>query len=300
MKYVVTGGLGFIGSRLVKRLLEHNHDIIIIDNCMENASNHNLFDYAKDRVKSHNIDIRDLERCKCIIKDVDGIFHLAGLSSIQNSFKYESKYYSVNVQGTQNILDIARELKVKIVFASSASVYGTQTKIPISETANTLPINPYGKTKLECERMISSTDNEFVVLRYFNVYGKNQTAVHKNIIQIFYDKICRGEDLVIYGDGSQTRDFIHVDDIVQANYSAMTSTADHNIINIGSGISTSILETANMMLKISEQNLKIKHVAAVEGDLNSSQADISHARHILSWSPTITLERGITDILNST
>ncbi len=298
MKYVVTGGLGFIGGHLAGYLLEHNHDVIVVDNAVNNVSG-NIFNAIDDQIKIHRIDIRDLESLKRVLKDVDGIFHQAGLTSVQESFQNESEYYSTNVQGTENIFRMSRELDIKTVFASSAAVYGAQGEMPISEDAETHPLSPYGKQKLECERWLSDPNNRLVGLRYFNVYGKNQSSNHPSVIRIFSDNIHKKEELIINGDGSQIRDFVHVLDVVRANYAAMTSTIDRGLFNIGSGVPISITQLAHLMIKISGRDLDVRHVAIVGGDIKASHADISRAKDILSWYPTVTLEDGLASILIS-
>ena len=175
MKYAITGGAGFIGSNIAKLLVKNGHQVIVIDN-LHTGSLFRLKD-IQDKIIFHKIDIRDYEKLKNSITDIDGIFHQAALTAVPESFLKPKEYFDVNVNGTKNVFMIAKELGVKVVFASSSSIYGDVTKIPIKENFEKNPINPYGKTKVEKENLAERFWSEgvsIIGLRYFNVYGKDK------------------------------------------------------------------------------------------------------------------------------
>ena len=300
MKFAVTGGAGFIGSHLTNFLLKHDHEVIVIDNCI-NKKNKNL-DTIKDSFEFHQVDVRDYEKLCLLLKNVDGIFHESGLTSVQDSFKHPDEYYSVNVQGSENIFKISQKLKIKTVFASSAAVYGPQTNVPIPENCLKNPANPYGQSKLDSENLVEKykNNNKIIGLRYFNVYGPHQSSNYAGVIHNFLQKIREDKDLIIFGDGLQIRDFIHVDDVVLANYQAMKSSIDFGFFNIGSGNQTSIKDLAILMINISGKNLKIKFSPHSDGDVKLSQADILLAKNLLNWMPKTSLEDGLAELLSST
>lgn len=297
MKFVVTGGSGFIGSHITKFLLKKNHDVIVIDN-FYHEKNSNLDD-VKQFIEFHNVDIRNYEDLSSIIKNVDGIFHEAGLTSVQDSFKNPNEYHSVNVIGSENIFKISQQLEIKTVFASSAAVYGPQTNIPIKEDSEKNPVNPYGHSKLDSEKISEKyqENNKIIGLRYFNAYGPCQSIDYAGVIQKFLDNISKNENLSIFGNGLQVRDFIHVDDIVEANYHAIKSSKDFGFFNIGSGTSISIKELANLMIELSGKNLKIQYKELPQGDVKLSQADIKLAKQFLNWEPKISIKEGLKNLL---
>ena len=236
MRFVVTGGAGFVGSYLVKLLVKKGHNVVVIDN-LHKGKKENL-DEVLDKIEFLNIDIRDYDLMEKNMRDIDGVFHQAALTVVQDSFKDPEEYHSVNVDGTENIFKIAQKNKIKVVFASSSSVYGHQENIPISENFNKKPINPYGKTKLDDEiiaEKYSKLGVKIIGLRYFNIFGKGQTIEYAGVITKFLDRIQDGKPPIIFGDGSQIRDFIHVEDIANANYLAMTSDVSNLHVNIGIG-----------------------------------------------------------------
>ena len=236
MRFVVTGGAGFVGSYLVKLLVEQGHEITVIDN-LHKGKKENL-DQVIDRIEFLNIDIRDYDLIEKNMRDIDGIFHQAALTVVQDSFKDPEEYKSVNVDGTENIFKIANKNNLKVVYASSSSVYGHQDKVPILENFPKKPINPYGQTKLDDEILAekySKLGTKIIGLRYFNIFGKGQTIEYAGVITKFLDRIRDGKTPIIYGDGSQIRDFIYVKDIANANYLAMISDISNLHVNVGTG-----------------------------------------------------------------
>ena len=252
MHFAVTGGAGFVGSHLVKLLVEEGHEITAIDN-LHKGKKENLASVI-NKIKFQKIDIRDYESMRKILKNIDGVFHQAALTVVQDSFARPEEYFDVNVHGTENIFKLANENKFKVVYASSSSVYGHKLETPITEDAERNPISPYGKTKLEAEHLIekySKLNTEIIGLRYFNIFGKGQTLDYAGVITKFLDRINEGKAPIVFGKGSQIRDFIHVNDVAKANLMAMNSNCSNLIVNIATGNVTSILELANMMINVS-------------------------------------------------
>lgn len=297
MRFAVTGGAGFVGSHLVKLLIKKGHKVIVIDN-LHTGKMENLQE-VKDGIEFQNIDIQDYDSMEKELNNVDGVFHQAALTVVQDSFKMPEKYHSVNVKGTENIFKIAQKNNFKVVFASSSSVYGHQNVVPILEDFDKKPINPYGKTKLDDEKLAekyAKQDVKVIGLRYFNIFGKGQTLEYAGVITKFLDRIRDKKSPIIFGTGSQIRDFIHVEDIANANYLAMNSNVSNLNVNVGTGNSISILELAKIMIDISGLDLEPIMKKALEGDIEKSQSDNSLARKLFGWKP----ERKLEDWLKET
>ena len=291
MKYAVTGGAGFIGSNIVKILKAKGHEVCIIDN-YSNNSNHE---------SSIRVDIRDKETMEKILCGCDGIFHEAALTSVQESFLDQNRYYDVNVNGTKTIFDIAISEGIRVIFASSSSIYGNPDKIPITESNNRNPINPYGLTKLNCEQLATTYAKlglEVIGLRYFNVYGMGQTGTYAGVITKFLMAIQNQTPLVINGDGKQSRDFIHVHDVAEANFTIMKKTnVKSGFFNIGTQTTTSILSLAKNMIEISKHGKGIQHIKPLTGDVNISIADMSQTKKIFNWEHRINLSTGLNKLI---
>ena len=299
MKYAVTGGLGFIGSNICKALLKNGHEVIIIDNC--HSGNKTKISNIQDKVELHKNDIRDKNKIKKILENVSGIFHDAALTNIQESYQKKEEFFAVNVEGTKNIFEIAKDYDIKVVFASSASVYGNTKTIPIEENFDRNPINPYGQTKMENElsaEILAKKELRSIGLRYFNVYGIGQTSTYAGVITKFLRQLKENNSPIVFGSGSQIRDFVHVNDVAEANISAMSSNIENDFFNIGSGIGISIIELAKIMIKISKLQIEPILEASVPGDIELSKANIDHAQNMLGWSHKISLEKGIEEIMN--
>ena len=292
MKFVITGGAGFIGSNIAKLLVKNGHNVIIIDNF--NTGKKQNLEPIQDKIELYDLDIRNKKSIKEIIDDSDGIFHQAALANVYESFSKSEEYFDVNVNGTKNIFEIAEENQIKVVFASSSSVYGEVEKMPITENIDRKPIHPYGQTKLKCEFLaenFSKRGLKVIGLRYFNVYGLGQNDAYAGVITKFLNKIKENKSPEIFGDGSQTRDFVYVKDVANANFLAMTNDSNFGFFNIGNQNSISILELAQMMIKNSGLDLKPKFKDPLEGDAKISLSDISLAKNKLQWSPTYKLEK---------
>ncbi len=299
MKLVVTGGAGFIGSHLVKFLSQKGHDISVIDNLIRGKLE-NLKSVEKEITFFKN-DITDFAEIKNILKNADGVFHQAALTSVSESYIKKEEYQAVNISGTENILKLAKEFGIKVVYASSASVYGNTTTIPITEDHSRKPINPYGDTKLEAEYLAekySKDGTQVIGLRYFNVYGKGQNPNYAGVITKFQENIITEKSPIIFGDGSQVRDFISVDDVCHSNLAAMKSNEKSGFFNIGTGMITSIKNLAELMIRLSGKSLKPEYNSLPDGDIKLSQADIHLAAKKLSWKSKVILEDGLSELFN--
>ena len=298
MRFAVTGGAGFVGSNLVKLLVKKGHDISVIDN-LHTGKLENL-EEIRDKIEFKNIDIQDYHLMEQELKNIDGVFHQAALTVVQDSFKMPDKYHNVNVKGTENIFKIAEKNNFKVVYASSSSVYGHKEIVPILESFDKNPINPYGKTKLDDEFLAekySKLGVNIIGLRYFNIFGKGQTLEYAGVITKFLNRLRDRKSPIIFGTGSQIRDFIHVEDIANANFLAMTSKVSNSHVNIGTGTSISILELANMMIEESGLDLEPIMSKSLEGDIAKSQADITLAKKQFGWEPKLQLRDWLKEIL---
>ena len=294
MKFVITGGAGFIGSHIAKHLVDENHDVTVIDNLsrgrLENLSK------IKEEIVFRKMDILDFDSLKEVIFNSDGIFHQAALTSVPESFTQKEKYHNVNVKGTENIFKLAKEFRKKVVYASSSSIYGNTTTIPIHENSEKNPINPYGVTKLDDEKLAKKYHNlglSVIGLRYFNVYGIGQTNDYAGVITKFIDQINLNKSPIIFGDGTHTRDFISVEDIAKANLLSMESKTDFSFLNVGTGISTSIKELAEVMIELSGKKMEINYDDLPLGDVKDSLADVSLAKRLINWNYETSLKTGL-------
>jgi len=297
MNFAVTGGTGFIGSHLVKYLVSEGHSVSVIDNLFRGRISN--LDGVQDKVHFVKLDILNYEDLRNNLQNVDGIFHQAALTSVPESYQKEDEYKKVNITGTENIFKIAKEFKIKVIYASSSSIYGDINKIPITEDFEREPINPYGLTKLEDEYLAekySKSGTQIIGLRYFNVYGLGQTLDYAGVITKFLENISVGKPPIIFGNGSQIRDFVFVKDVARANLVAMTSSIDHGFFNIGTGIAISIKDLAYLMIKISGKEIELVFDKLPEGDVKNSQADVTLAKKLLGWKHITKLEEGLSTL----
>ncbi|MBC8501790.1 MAG: NAD-dependent epimerase/dehydratase family protein [Nitrosopumilus sp.] len=298
MRFAVTGGAGFIGSYISKLLLEKDHDVLVLDN-MHTGKKENL--HNSNKLEFFQVDVRDYKILENQLHGVDGIFHEAGLTLVPESFEKPDEYHDVNVNGTENIFKISKKLGVKVVYASSSSVYGKTEKIPIKENDPKNPMNPYGKTKVEKDNLAEKFSKEgcsIIGLRYFNVFGKGQTGTYAGVIAKFLESLKNKTAPVIYGDGKQVRDFISVEDVASANLQAMLSDTKYGFFNIGTGVPTTILELAELMIRISNYHIKPIFKEARRGDVKLSQADLVNSQKYLNWHSEIKLEEGLKKLMN--
>ena len=300
MKILVTGGAGFIGSHITEYLVQRGDDVTVLDNL--NTGQMKNLSKIDNNINFVNGDIRDYKLLEELVSDSDGVFHEAALASVQQSFNMKDEYFDVNVNGTENILKLAKEYGFKIVYASSSSVYGNPKKIPIKESDDRKPINPYAQTKLEDEylaKKYSEIGVKVIGLRYFNVFGKRQSKEYAGVIKLFLEKIKQKMPPKINGDGLQTRDFVHIDDVVRANISAMDSNIKHEFFNVGTENSISILDLANVVINASGLSLEPIHGPELSGDVRSTRADITLIRKLLNWEPKIRLDDWLTKIISN-
>ncbi len=294
MKLAVTGAAGFIGSHLVKYLISKGHSIIAIDD-LSRGKKKNLDGFI-DKIEFHKISILDFENLHDVLEDVDGVFHQAALTSVPDSYILKEKYQKVNVEGTENIFKLAKNFGLKVVYASSSSVYGNPEKIPITENSKRDPINPYGETKLQDELLAErygSQGTSIIGLRYFNVYGPGQNPEYAGVISKFHDCIAENNSPVVFGAGTQIRDFISVDDVAQANLASFESSTKNGFINIGSGVATSILDLAKLMIEISGKSLRPSYSELPKGDVKQSLADTTLAKRLINWNSKTSLKEGL-------
>ena len=299
MRYVVTGGAGFIGSNIVKKLVARGDSVTVIDN-LNTGKEENL-----ESVRSKIIFLKDtilnMDLLEKETKGIDGIFHQAALASVQDSFSNPEEYHNVNVNGTENILKLAEKNNFKVVYASSSSVYGNPERIPIKEEDNKNPINPYAETKLQKEELAkkySKMGVKIIGLRYFNVFGKGQSKEYAGVLKLFLERIRDGLPPKINGDGTQFRDFVYVEDVANANIMSMDSNVDHDFFNVGTNTSITILDLAKTIIKFSDLEIEPLFGPELKGDVKRTVADINLIKDKVGWKPTIFLEKWIEDIVS--
>lgn len=299
MKYIVTGGAGFIGSNIVKKLVSRGDSVTVIDNL--NTGKEENLESVKDKIVFLNDSILNLDLLEKETKNIDGVFHQAALASVQDSFNKPEEYQNVNVNGTENILKLAKQNNFKVVYASSSSVYGNPEKIPIKESDSKNPINPYAETKLEKEELakkFSKMGVKVIGLRYFNVFGKGQSKEYAGVLKLFLERIRDELPPKINGDGSQFRDFVYVEDVADANIMSMDSNIDHEFFNVGTNTSITILDLAKTIIKFSNLNINPIFGPPLQGDVQKTVANIDLIEEKIGWKPTIFLEKWIAEIIS--
>lgn len=298
-KVLVTGGAGFIGSNLVNELLRTENDVIVLDNLTSGYLSNLELSHS---LKFINGDVRNMADVEEAMQGVEVVFHLAASVGNKRSIDFPITDAEVNVLGTLNVLEAARKFCVrKIVTSSSAGIFGELKTIPINEDHPIEPDTPYGCTKLCEEKLCLSYsklyDIEAVCLRYFNVYGPNQRFdAYGNVIPIFVFRMLRNEPLTIFGDGEQTRDFVHVNDVVQANIKAAETIGVSGAFNIASGTSITINHLVEMIGR-NNSTIIVQYGDERPGDVRDSLADISYANKKIMYSPTVDIESGIREYI---
>ena len=296
MKALVTGGAGFIGSNLVRQLVADGHDVTVLDSLLSGFRS-NLDPFPQ--VRFIEGDIRDEKVVAEAVKGANVVFHMAASVGNKRSIEHPLIDAGINVMGTLTVLEAARQAGVrKIVASSSAGIFGELKTLPIKEDHPVEPDTPYGSTKLCMEKLCLAYaklyDIEAVCLRYFNVYGQNQRFdAYGNVIPIFAFKMLRGEPLTIFGDGEQTRDFINVKDVVQANIKAATAQGVSGAFNIGSGDRITINRLVELLRLASGLEPPVVYQAPRPGDVLHSLAEISAARSLLGFVPSVSMEEGL-------
>jgi UDP-glucose 4-epimerase len=292
---LVTGGAGFIGSHLVDRLVNSGYNVRVIDNLstgkLANIQGH----IENGKIEFAKGDIKDIEQVKECVHGVDAVVHLAAVTSVPFSVK--------NPILTNLLVSLAKERVGKFVFISSCAVYGDPQRLPVDENTPTNPISPYAESKLLGEHYsLGFHENRLlkaVALRFFNVYGPRQGLNdYSGVITRFIDRVKQGLPLIVYGDGSQTRDFVHVSDIVEAIQCCLENeNAAGQIFNIGSGKATSIDELAKTLLMLAGSNLEIIHETPRDGDIKHSYANTSKAEKTLNFNSKLSLKDGLLTLL---
>ncbi len=298
MKALVTGGGGFIGSNLVRALLECGDEVRVLDN----FSTGNRANLAGLDVEVVEGELRSYERVHNAVRGVEVVFHLGALGSVPRSVQDPLTSNAVNVEGTLNVLLAARDEGVRrVVFSSSSSVYGPRRELPVHEDLPPDPISPYGVAKLAAERYCVSFSRvyesfESVVVRYFNVFGPRQSpfSQYAAVIPLFVTAIDSGEPITVYGDGEQRRDFTYVSNVVDATIKAAeASGASGRIFNVAASAPVTVNEVAAVIGTVLGKPVEKMFAPPRVGDIRDSWADVSAAREVLGWEPSVGLEEGL-------
>ena len=301
MKILVTGGAGFIGKHLVKFLIEKGSEVTIFDN-FSNAEKSSVSSLVNMGAKIIEGDITKLEDITNATEKHDVVIHLAAKISVEESIRNPSETFQVNVDGTRNVLVTCEKNRVKkLIVASSAAVYGESLpEVKLIENSKTNPISPYGESKVmmehEIREFITKHDINCIVLRFFNIYGVEQSPEYAGVITKFIKKIATNKPLEIFGDGMQTRDFVSINDVINSIYDSVEN-GKNGTYNIASGKTVTIKELAEFMISLSGKDLEIIYSDAKKGDIRFSQADISLAKKELGYLPKHGLEE-IKNLLN--
>ena len=303
MRVLVTGGAGFIGSHLVRRLLADNAEVRVLDN-LSSGSRGNL-DQVEDRIELVVDDIRDAAACERACRGVEIVFHEAALGSVPRSLEDPGTTLAVNVCGTTNLLVAARETGVRrLVYASSSSVYGDLEELPRMEGSEGSALSPYALSKQLNEQVAATFSRCFgqslIGLRYFNVYGpgQNPEGPYAAVVPRFLRAALAGEPLVIYGDGEQTRDFTWVGDAVRANLLAVNSAVESSVFNVCTGVPTSINELARHIQTLTGGDSQSRHEAARAGDVRASHGDPARSSRELGFETAVALAEGLARTLD--
>jgi UDP-glucose 4-epimerase len=301
VKALVTGGAGFIGSNIVGLLLEEGHSVAVLDD-LSTGYRCNLDPFPE--VEFIEGDVRGAETVAQAMDGVDVVFHLAASVGNIRSIENPIQDSEVNVIGTLHVLEAARRAGVrKIVFSSSAGIFGELKVLPIREDHPAEPDSPYGASKLAAEKLCLAYaglyDTEAICLRYFNVYGINQRYdAYGNVIPIFAHRLLHGLPLIIYGDGEQTRDFINVHDVAQANLLAAETNGLSGAFNIASGTVITINDLTDLMRDVSGIDTGVEYAPPRKGDVRHSKADISAAQQALGYEPSVGMVEGLTKYMD--
>ena len=298
MAYLVTGGAGFIGSHITEELIKRGDEVIVLDNMYSGQPENVAVNPMAVFVDGSILDTEILGSI-CKKYNIEGIFHLAAVASVQKSIENPALVHEVNVTGTLNVLEAARKHGVsKVVLSASAAAYGDNPVFPKREDMLPEPLSPYAVSKIAsemyCKTYAELYNMQTISLRYFNVFGprQNPNGEYAAVIPKFTEKICAGESPTVFGDGKQTRDFVYVKDVARANILAMDSDIS-GLFNIGTGIQTSLNNLAKMIMDAAEISVDMKYEPAREGDVRHSVADISKAKSELGYKPEWELTDGI-------
>ena len=304
-RVLVTGGAGFVGSHLVDGLISEDLDVAVLDDFSSGRRENLSLHFGKPNFCLVKGDVRDKASVRRALEGVDVVFHLAAIVSIDFSVKNPLLVNEVNVGGTLNVLRESLEAGVKrFVYASSCAVYGDPVYLPINEGHSTKPMSPYGVSKLAaehyCKVFYEVYGLETICLRFFNVYGPRQViGPYSGVITKFIERLKRGEEPIIYGDGKQTRDFVFVRDVVDACLRAMRrKDCVGNDINVGTGVEVSVNRLANLLAELFNlHSIKFVYAEPRAGDIRKSCADLSKAERLLGYKPKVSLREGLAILL---
>ena len=288
---LVTGGAGFVGSHLAESLTDAA-EVRVLDD-LSNSRAADVPAHAELIVG----DVRDRETVREAMDGVDVVFHEAAMVSVPASVESPMDCHDVNGTATLQLLDVARQTDSQVVLASSAAIYGHPESVPVSEAAPKRPTSPYGVEKLANDQYAQVFADQYgletVALRYFNIYGPRQTGQYSGVISVFLDQARAGDPITVEGEGDQTRDFVHVDDVVRANRLAAASDERGAAYNVGTGSSVTIRELAEIVRDVTGADVPIEHVDPRPNDIQRSCADVSKARRELGFEPTVSLHDGL-------
>lgn len=299
MRYLVTGGAGFIGSNIVDELVRREHEVIVLDD-LSTGKECNVV-HVRDKIDCRVGTITDLATVRDCCDGVDYVLHLAARASVPKSVENPIETNFVNINGTLNVLVAARDAKVRrVVFAASSAAYGETPELPKIETMRADPVSPYGVTKYVGELYGQVFERvyglESVSIRYFNVFGPRQdpSSQYSGVLARFMLAALEGKQPVIFGDGEQSRDFTYVDNVVDQTLRACEAKgASGKLFNGGTGARITLNEVVAMLAKITGKKIEARHEAPRTGDIRDSQADVSLAREILGYKPHVAFEEGL-------
>ena len=299
MRYLVTGGAGFIGSNTVDELVRRGHSVVVLDD-LSSGKEENLAE-LRTKITLMKGSITDIEVVRKAMHEADYVMHLAARTSVPRSVKDPIETNKINIDGTLNVLVAARDAKVKrVMFAASSSAYGETATLPKVETMQPQPISPYGVTKYVGELYLQTFGRcyglENVALRYFNIFGPRQdpSSPYSGVLAKYCTSFLEETQPVVFGDGEQTRDFTYVDNAVQANILACEApNVSGKVFNVGTGGRTSLNQVLKALGEVSGNRLQAKYEPPRDGDIRDSQADISQAREYLGYDPQVMFEEGL-------
>ena len=292
---LVTGGAGFIGSHLVDALVPEN-EVRVVDDVSSGRR-----ERLGDDVEFVRGDICRPAVLRDAVTGVDVVFHTAARIDVTESIEDPIETHEVNTSATLRLLEFARREDARVVLSSSAAVYGPPESIPVRESSPKSPMSPYGLQKLTADRYARLYHDlyglETVALRYFNVYGPGQNSDYTGVVSAFAERARRGDPLTVHGDGEQTRDFVHVSDVVQANLRAAVTDAVGEAYNVGTGRSITIADLAALVRELTDSESSVVTTEGRQGDIRHSEADISKAKSHLDYEPAVSLERGLAEVV---